>query len=286
MASVQDRWYAERKGADGQIVRIPTPRKGTGKRWRVRYRTPFGDDRSKSFARKADADRFAINAESSKMDGTFVDPVRAKITVGEMAVKWTASKSGLEKSTQSTYSNVMDDHVLPRWKKAPLAAVEFEDVQAWIAELIASGLSGAHIRKIHFVLAGVLQLAVKGKRLPANPAKGVDIPRAPSPRTRSTSTYSRSRLWPRLREKFLPMHLVAPHSPVGINTASPSTCSHTAVCGGLKSPRCASTPSTCYGGGCTSRLPSSRLTAKGWSGAHRRVTKHDGCRCQPSLSMR
>jgi site-specific recombinase XerC len=120
------------------------------------------------------------------MDGTFVDPVRAKITVGEMAVKWTASKSGLEESTQSTYSNVMDDHVLPRWKKVLLAAVEFEDVQAWIAELVASGLSGAHIRKIHFVLAGVLQLAVKGKRLPANPAKGVDIPRAPSPRTTST----------------------------------------------------------------------------------------------------
>jgi integrase len=86
----------------------------------------------------------------------------------------------LEKSTQSTYSNVMDDHVLPRWKTIPLAAVEFEDVQAWIAELVASGLSGAHVRKIHFVLAGVLQLAVKGKRLPANPAKGVDLPRAKS----------------------------------------------------------------------------------------------------------
>jgi hypothetical protein len=82
------------------------------------------------------------------MAGTYVDPVRAKITVGEMAAKWTASKSGLEKSTQSTYSNVMDDHVLPRWKTTPLAAVEFEDVQAWIAELVASGLSGAHVRNL------------------------------------------------------------------------------------------------------------------------------------------
>jgi integrase len=180
MASVQDRWYAEQKDADGQIVRTATARNGTGKRWRVRYRTPSGDERNRSFARKVDADRFAINAESSKMAGTYVDPVRAKITVGEMAAKWTASKSGLEKSTQSTYSNVMDDHVLPRWKTIPLAAVEFEDVQAWIAELVASGLSGAHVRKIHFVLGGVLQLAVKGKRLPANPAKGVDLPRAKS----------------------------------------------------------------------------------------------------------
>ena len=171
MASVQDRWYAEQKDADGQIVRTATARNGTGKRWRVRYRTPSGDERNRSFARKVEADRFAINAESSKMAGTFVDPVRAKIT---------ASKSGLEKSTQSTYSNVMDGHVLPRWKTIPLASVEFEDVQAWIAELVASGLSGAHVRKIHFVLAGVLPLAVKGQRLPANPAKGVDLPRAKS----------------------------------------------------------------------------------------------------------
>jgi integrase len=65
-------------------------------------------------------------------------------------------------------------------EKVPLAAVEFEAVQAWIAELATSGMSGAHVRKIHFVLSGVLQLAVKGKRLPANPAKGVDLPRARS----------------------------------------------------------------------------------------------------------
>jgi integrase len=180
VASVQDRWYAEQVGEDGQVVRVPTARHGTGKRWRVRYRTPAGDERARSFSRKADADRFAINTESAKLEGTFVDPARSKITVGEMAAKWTASKSGLEKSTQSTDKNVMDDHVLPRWRRVPLAAVEFEDVQAWIAELVTTGLSGAHVRKIHFVLAGVLQLAVKGRRLSANPAKGVELPRAKS----------------------------------------------------------------------------------------------------------
>ena len=180
MASVQDRWYAEQRGVDGKVIRTATPRHGAGKRWRVRYRTPAGDERNRSFARKADADRFAVNAESSKMDGTYVDPVRAKITVGEMAAKWMASKSGLKKSTQSTYGNVMNEHVLPRWSKVPLAAVDFEDVQSWVADLVASGLSGAHVRKIHFILGGVLQMAVKGKRLPANPAKGVDLPRTNS----------------------------------------------------------------------------------------------------------
>src|SRR6266571_3286779 len=108
MASVQDRWYAEQKDADGQIVRTPTARNGTGKRWRVRYRTPEGTERNKSFARKADADRFVINTESSKMAGTFVDPTRAKLTFGEMAEKWTASKVGLKPSTRARYAAAMD----------------------------------------------------------------------------------------------------------------------------------------------------------------------------------
>jgi integrase len=146
----------------------------------VRYRTPEGVERNKSFARKADADRFVISTESAKMSGTFVDPVRAKITVGEMAKKWTASKVGLKPSTRARYAAAMDDHVLPRWQKVPLAAVDYESVQAWVAELAASGMSGAHVRKIHFVLSGVLQLAVKGKRLAANPAKGIELPRAQS----------------------------------------------------------------------------------------------------------
>lgn len=179
MASVQDRWFLETKGVDGPTVRTPTSRHGNGKRWRVRYRTPEGVERNKSFARKADADRFAINTESAKMSGTYVDPVRAKITVGEMAEKWTASKIGLKPSTRARYAAAMDYHVLPRWRNVPLAAVDYEAVQAWVAEL-AHGMSGAHVRKIHFTLSGVLQLAVRGKRLAANPAKGIELPRAQS----------------------------------------------------------------------------------------------------------
>src|SRR5206468_9769218 len=36
----------------------------------------------------------------------------------------------------------------------------------------------AHVRNIVGVLSGVLDLAVRGNRLPANPARGVDLPRA------------------------------------------------------------------------------------------------------------
>ncbi|HEY1520006.1 MAG TPA: tyrosine-type recombinase/integrase [Solirubrobacteraceae bacterium] len=101
-----------------------------------------------------------------------------------MAIKWTASKVGLKASTRAVYAAVMDDHVLPRWRDIPLSAIEHEDVQAWIAELVAKELSGAHVRKIVGVFSGVLDLSVRGKRLPANPATGVERPRTKSKRKR------------------------------------------------------------------------------------------------------
>lgn len=57
-----------------------------------------------------------------------------------------------------------------------LTRVEHGEVQAWVAEMVASGLSAGHVRKVHGVLSGILSLAVRDRRLPANPALGVDLP--------------------------------------------------------------------------------------------------------------
>lgn len=41
-------------------------------RWYVRYRTPNGQQRTKTFDRKVDANRFAAEVETNKNRGTFV----------------------------------------------------------------------------------------------------------------------------------------------------------------------------------------------------------------------
>lgn len=69
MASVQDRWFTERKDDYGRTVKVPTRLHGNAKirRWRAHYRTPDGRQRNKTFARKVDADRFLTTVESSKL---------------------------------------------------------------------------------------------------------------------------------------------------------------------------------------------------------------------------
>lgn len=175
MASIEDRWFTTITGPDGKPAKVPTPRNGTGKRWRAHYRTPAGQQRNRSFDRKADADRYITSVEGSKLAGTYVDPARARITVGDLAEKWFASKLGVKASTRQRYRSALDVHVLPKWKDVTLAQLEHEDIQAWVNGL---GGSAAQVRKIHGVLYGILQLAVRGRRLPFNPADDIELPRA------------------------------------------------------------------------------------------------------------
>src|SRR3954453_1961304 len=67
--------------------------------YRVRYRTPAGIQRSKSFDRRADAVRFAAAVETAKNNGTFLDPARGRVTVGEWAEKWLAGQAHLKPSS-------------------------------------------------------------------------------------------------------------------------------------------------------------------------------------------
>ena len=72
----------------------------------------------------------------------------------------------------------------------PLIQVEHGEVQAWVAGLVASGLSPSHVRDTVGVLAGVLGLAVRDRRLPSNPAHGVDLLNGPMNRPWGVRTAS------------------------------------------------------------------------------------------------
>ena len=144
--------------------------------WRVRYRTPSGAERSKSFARKVDAERFRASVETSKVTGTYVDPTLAKVTVGAWAERWLDGQTHLKPSTRARYEGIVRKHIHPKWDRVRLANVSHGDVQAWVTEL-ARGHSPATVQKIHRVLSLVLDMAVKDGRLARNVASGVNLPR-------------------------------------------------------------------------------------------------------------
>jgi integrase len=152
--------------------------------WRARYRDAQGKELARHFDRKIDAQNWLDSVVAAIQTGAYVDPNRSRITVEAMARQWFDGKVGLRPTTRALYGSVLDNHVLPRWRHVPLAEVEHGAVQAWVAQLVATGLSASHVRKVHGVLSGILGLAVRDRRLPANPALGVDLPHGDERRRR------------------------------------------------------------------------------------------------------
>jgi hypothetical protein len=54
---------------------------------------------NKSFARKADVERFLASVESAKMLGSFVEPAMAPLTMGTWATHWLENQIHLKPST-------------------------------------------------------------------------------------------------------------------------------------------------------------------------------------------
>jgi integrase len=148
--------------------------------WRARYRTPAGVERSRSFERKVDAERFLASVENAKASGSYVDPSLAQLTIQEWAGRWLAGQAHVKPTTLERYEGIVRKHVLPKWGRVKLANVSHGEVQAWISEL-ARDSSAATVQKVHRVLSLILDMAVKDGRLARNVASGVNLPRLVKP---------------------------------------------------------------------------------------------------------
>jgi integrase len=156
--------------------------------WRARYRDPSGRQCNKSFARKADARAYLATVESRKLEGSYVDPNRSNVTVADFARQYMAGKINLKPTTRAAYESIISVHIVPRWGNVQLGRVTHGDIQAWLGELVGAGMSPGLVRKVSVVLSGMLGLAVKDRRIPTNPALGVDLPRVVARRRQYLTT--------------------------------------------------------------------------------------------------
>ena len=142
--------------------------------WRARHYDPDGRRVSKTFIRKEDARRWLVEVENAKNTGAYIDPARARVTVGAFVDCWMGTQSHLKPSTRARYAGIITKHIKPRWENVPLAKVRHTDVAEWVHSI---KLAPGSVVYIHRVLSLVLELAVRDGRLSRNPAAGVRLPR-------------------------------------------------------------------------------------------------------------
>ena len=147
-----------------------------GNSWRARYRGPDRRERSKSFARKADAERWLTQQRALMAQGDWTDPALGRITFGEYTLAWLDSRADLKPKTRHQYQSLLRLHILPTWRTVPLGKVTFEGLTQWVARLTLSGLGASGVRQSVFVLSAALDHAVRSGRLRSNPARGLGLP--------------------------------------------------------------------------------------------------------------
>ncbi len=203
MASVEDRWFHARPGPDGKKAR--KSRHGSGKRWKVHYTDPDGRQRSDSFDRRVDADRFKSTVEADILRGTYIDPDAGSITLGRYVTEIWLPAQTFEPSTRETVERQVRLHILPglgdakglgRYRLAELARSP-SAIQAWIRGLQTKAdkpLAASHIKLVLGTLSTILSAAVADERITRNPCKVRTVVKPPRPEQRKLVPWESSRI--------------------------------------------------------------------------------------------
>jgi integrase len=151
-------------------------------RYDVRYRTPAGTPRKKTFKRRKDADRYANTVEADKVRGAFVDPRAGRITLTTYAAEWIEHRPALRPRTVELYESLLRLHIESTFGRVELAQIGTADVRAWHAKLIKADRPGATtVAKAYRLLRAILNTAVEDDLIVKNPAniKGAGVEASP-----------------------------------------------------------------------------------------------------------
>lgn len=145
-------------------------------RYRAQISTPNGERPSKTFAIKAEAEKW-IRDQQLKLDQGF-DFQGSKITLAEYLPKWLETRSlDLRSKTAHHYEQVIKKHILPNIGNVALKDLSLARVEKFYSNLIQSGVGTRTIRICHNILHKSLEKAVRYGYVTHNPAHGAALPR-------------------------------------------------------------------------------------------------------------
>jgi integrase len=154
----------------GSIQKIDRPNP-----WRARYRGPDGRERSKSFKRKVDADRWLRDEEGKADRGLWVDPDAGKVALADYAGSWLAGRQ-LKPKSHATYRSLLDSRILPEFGEWQLRQISPDAVRTWVAGMVEEGLSPWRVGAARDVLSSIFGQAVNDGVLGRNPVSTVRTP--------------------------------------------------------------------------------------------------------------
>ena len=165
----------------------------TSRAYRVCYRDPDGQKRSRTFSRRADANQFFAEIERQLSAGTYLSPQQENLTFAEFSADWLNTLGHLAPGSRQNVDGIVRNHLwrafgevewragrLEPTSSMTLRAIRPSDVRGLINDL-QRDLAPGTVKKVHQVLSQILDDAVNDGLIPRNPARGAKLPRsAPS----------------------------------------------------------------------------------------------------------
>jgi integrase len=152
----------------GNVRRLPSGR------YQASYLGPDGRRRNapETFERKNDAERALVLIEAQMASGSWADPERGKIKLGDYASVWIAERPGLRPRTMDLYRWLLRKHIEPYLGGVPVGKMSARLVREWRATLLSNGASVSVAAKAYRLLRAIMTTAVdEDNMLPRNPCR-------------------------------------------------------------------------------------------------------------------
>ena len=146
-----------------------------GNRYDVRFRTPDGEHRKRTFRTRREADAFEAQQRADLSRGSWLDPRDAERTFGEVARHWLERDVAKRSSTLGREETILRVHILPTLAGRRLRTIRQPDVQALVNSWTVLSKPRT-VRRHYGVLRAVLAYAVECDYLARTPCRGVKLP--------------------------------------------------------------------------------------------------------------
>lgn len=147
------------------------------RRFDAAYRDPARRERSRTFDRLSDADRW-LREQRTRMDhGAWIDPTAGRTTFAAFAAQWAEGAGHLAPHTRRRYESLLARHILPRIGDLPMNQIRHADVRAIVSTMQAADLAPKTIRHAATLLSGILRAAQRDGLIVRLPTDSLGLPR-------------------------------------------------------------------------------------------------------------
>ncbi len=152
-------------------------------RYEVRLRGLDGQERSRTFRTRKEAERYERAQQTAVDQGLWVDPRSGRVTLSAWSEEWQRTVVHLRPTTRRIYDVNLRNHILPVLGDVELGKLTPSMLRSWLAGLTTKvgrrgrPLAPGSVAQAYRTLNRVLAAAVDNELLGRNPLRAVKAPR-------------------------------------------------------------------------------------------------------------